>query len=386
MLRTNYLNKIRDAFKVTPIVAILGPRQCGKTTLAKQYASTINPPLENYFDLEDPDDLLRLENSKLTLSKLNGLITIDEIQRLPEIFPLLRVLVDDKKLNQKYLILGSASRELVNKSSETLAGRISYIELTPFDLNEVDNLDNLWLRGGFPRSYLAEDDIISYSWRKEYIRTYLEQDLQMLGIKVSPESLRRFWMMLVHYHGNIFNASEISRSLNISNTTAKNYLDILTGTFMIRELKPWFENISKRQIKSSKIYFRDLGIMHTLMGVKNKSDLLVNPKLGASWEGFALEQIIKMMEVDAHDCYFWGSQSNAELDLLIMKDGKKIGFEFKYTDLPRMTKSMHIVLDDLQLEQLVVIYPGNKCYQPLENKNKVNVCGLEVYLKEFVNK
>lgn len=376
MERYQYLDKIKAAFEVTPIVALLGPRQCGKTTLAKQY---VQGSPENYFDLEDPDDLIRLENSKLTLSRLKNLITLDEIQRLPEIFPLLRVLVDNKKLDQKYLILGSASRELIRQSSETLAGRISYIELTPFNSREVDNLNQLWLRGGFPRSYLANNQTISYAWRKEYIRTYLEQDIQMMGIQVSPENLRRFWMMLVHYHGNIFNASEIGRSLNLSHTTAKNYLDILSHTFMIRELKPWFENIGKRQVKSSKIYFRDSGIMHALLGISDESSLMLNPKLGASWEGFALEEIIRFIGADPLDCYFWATQANAELDLLVHQDGKRLGFEFKYSDMPQMTKSMHIALEDLKLDQLIVIYPGDKSYHPQKN---VFICGLNEYIKK----
>ncbi|MBS0286542.1 MAG: ATP-binding protein [Proteobacteria bacterium] len=378
MQRPDFISRIKAAFEVTPIVALLGPRQCGKTTLAKQYVSSVNSPDINYFDLEDPDDLARLEHPKLTLSGLKNLITLDEIQRLPEIFPLLRVMVDNKKLEQKYLILGSASRELLQQTSETLAGRISYIELTPFSMVEVNNLQQLWLRGGFPLSYLAHTDEVSYSWRKEYIRTFLERDMQMMGINVSPENLRRFWMMLVHYHGNIFNASEIGRSLNISHPTAKNYLDILTHTFMIRELKPWFENISKRQVKSSKIYFRDTGIMHSLIGIKDESDLKLSTKLGASWEGFALEETIRHIAPDPLDCYFWATQADAELDLLILKDGKKLGFEFKYSDLPKVTKSMHIALSDLHLEQLVVIYPGDKQYQPHE---KIFVCGLETFLR-----
>lgn len=379
MIRTAYLNKIAAAFEVTPIVVILGPRQCGKTTLARQYVSQRQKVFdENYFDLEDPDDLMRLENPKLMLSGLQGLITLDEIQRVPEIFPILRVLVD-KNRKQQYLILGSASKELIQQSSESLAGRISYVELTPFSLGEVDNEKQLWLRGGFPLSYLAKKEEISYSWRKEYIRTYLEQDIQMMGIQVSADKLRRFWMMLLHYHANIFNASEIGRSLNISHVTAKNYVDILSHTFMIRELKPWFENISKRQIKSPKIYFRDSGIMHTLMGIKTDKELLVNPKLGASWEGFALEEIARYMQADPSDCYFWATQGNAELDLLIVREGKRYGFEFKFSDLPKMTKSMHSALEDLNLDELTVIYPGDKSYRPHE---KVLVCGL----KEYINR
>lgn len=379
MIRLAYLHQIKAAFKVTPIVALLGPRQCGKTTLAKQFlAQQQNIAKENYFDLEDPDDLVRLENPKLALSGLKNLIILDEIQRIPEIFPLLRVLVDNKKLEQQYLILGSASRELIRQSSETLAGRISYIETAPFQYNEIEDLKQLWLRGGFPCSYLSEDDTISFSWRKEYIRTFLEKDIQMMGINIIPENLRRFWMMLVHSHGNIFNASDIGRSLNISHPTARNYLDILSHTFMMRELKPWFENITKRQVKSPKVYFRDTGILHALMGIKSQSELLVHPKLGASWEGFALEEVIHHEKADNVECYFWSTHADAELDLLIVKDGKRLGFEFKYADMPRITKSMHIALTDLKLDKLTIIYPGDKNYCPQE---KVQVIGLEEYLK-----
>jgi len=242
---------------------------------------------------------------------------------------------------------------------------------------EVNNLAQLWLRGGFPKSYLAKDEEVSFVWRKEYIPTFLEKDLQMIGVSLNPENLRRFWMMLLHYHGNIFNASEIGRSLGISHTTARNYLDILSHTFMLRELKPWFESLSKRQVKSPKVYFRDTGIMHSLMGIKTQSEILMHPKLGASWEGFALEEVIRFEKVDPLDCYFWSTQANTELDLLLFKEGKKIGFEFKYADMPRMTKSMHIALEDLKLDQLTVIYPGEKSYRPHE---KVLICGLAKYI------
>ncbi len=368
MNRIAYLQQIIDAFKVTPIVALLGPRQCGKTTLARAYvASYPDLPLANYFDLEDPDDLMRLSNPKLTLSGLENLIILDEIQCLPNIFPLLRVLVDNPQLNQKYLILGSASRELLRQSSETLAGRISYIEITPFSYGETEDLNTLWFRGGFPRSYLAEDQNISFQWRKQYIRTFLEHDIQRMGIQVSPENLRRFWMMLVNVHGNLFNASELARSLNLSQPTIRHYLDILSHTFMLRELKPWFENISKRQIKSPKIYFRDSGILHTLLGFTNQDELRMHPKLGASWEGFALETVIRITQAESVECYFWATHADAELDLLIVKDGKKIGFEFKYSDMPRMTKSMHIAIHDLKLDRLIIVHPGNQHYQPKDN-------------------
>ncbi len=358
MQREQFIQKIQQAFEVHSVVAILGPRQCGKTTLAKAFAKNLALPRENYFDLEDITDQIRLEKPKLALSDIKGLVVIDEIQRSPELFPTLRVLVDDQK-KRKFLILGSASRDLIQQSSESLAGRIESLELTPFFYPEVSDLSMLWIRGGFPRSYLADSEMSSQQWRKAYIRTFLEQDIPNLGIQIAPENLRRFWMMLAHYHGNIFNASELGRSLNISHNTVKHYLDILTGTFMIRQLQPWFENISKRQVKSPKIYFRDTGLWHTLMGINDKSALLTHPKLGASWEGLALETIIHREQATPEECYFWAIHSQAELDLLIIKDGKRHGYEIKYTDRPSLTKSIQKAIELLSLDSLTIIYPGD---------------------------
>lgn len=363
MIRKAFLSKIKQAFTVTPIVAILGPRQCGKTTAANQYLDMISDfPKENYFDLENYRDLERLQDPLLTLSELTGLIVIDEIQKVPELFKTLRVLVDNKKLNQSYLILGSASRDLILQSSETLAGRITYLELTPFAFDETHDLKQLWIRGGFPRSYLAIDEEASVAWRRGYIKTFLERDIPALGIKIPSEHLRRFWMMLAHYHGNIYNGSEIGRSLGFSGKVMKEYVDILTGTFMVRQLQPWFENIGKRQVKSPKIYMRDSGIFHTLIGANSYSDLLVNPKLGASWEGFALEQIIFHMNAEQEECFFWATHQHAELDLLIVKDGKRLGFEIKFSGAPKLTKSMQIAKSDLKLDTLTVVYPGDVDY------------------------
>lgn len=362
--RATFEQKIKQAFKVNPIVAILGPRQCGKTTLAKDYIAHNNTYLrQNYFDLERLVDTERLKTPELTLSNLTGLVVIDEVQRAPELFTTLRVLVDENRVGKNkrtFLILGSASTELIKQSAESLAGRISYIELTPFNLAETGNsIDQLWLRGGFPRSYLAADDEASFAWRLEYVRTFLEQDIPNLGITIPPANLHRFWMMLAHYHGNIFNASEIGRSLGLSHKTIRNYLDILAGTFMVRELAPWFANISKRQVKSPKIYFRDSGILHTLLNVQSRQDLLINPKLGASWEGLALEEIIRHLQARDNECFFWATHGHAELDLLIIKGNKKFGFEFKYTDTPKMTPSMKIALEHLELDRLFLIYPGD---------------------------
>jgi len=380
MLRYSFLQKIERYFRSHSIVALLGPRQCGKTTLAKQYLKNQkSAPPENYFDLEDPVDLQRLENASLTLEPLKGLIIVDEIQRRKELFSVLRVLADKKKDEQQYLILGSASRELIKQSSESLAGRIAYIELTPFSYGEVDNLNTLWERGGFPRSYLAHSEEESCDWREFYVRTFLEQDIPNLGIRIPSEALRRFWTMLAHYHGNIFNSSELARSFGTSDTTIRRYLDLLTGTFMIRQLQPWHENINKRQVKAPKIYFRDSGILHTILNIRSHSELLHYPKLGASWEGFALEEVIRKHDGRASECYFWSTYSGAEVDLLIPKGDRFLAYECKCSEAPKMTKSMQIVLQDLPIEHLYVVYPGDRTY-PLSEK--VTVTGLKALLSQ----
>jgi len=376
--REYYSEKIDFLFKVNPVVAILGPRQCGKTTLARLYAKSCGVKLPIYwFDLENPDDLGRLDSPLLALQELEGLIVIDEIQKRADLFSVLRALIDQHRDRQRYLILGSASRDLIQQSSETLAGRISYMELNPFSWPEVDNLSKLWVRGGFPASYLARSNSISWEWRKSYISTFLERDIPNLGIQVPPQTLRRFWMMLAHYHGNIFNASEIGKSLGVAHTTARHYLDILTGTFMIRELPPWVENVDKRQIKSPKIYFRDSGVYHSLLNIIDKDALYTNPKLGASWEGFALEEVVRHHNGEAGEIYFWGIHGYGELDLFIIKNGKRLGFEFKYTDRPSASKSMNLALEILKLDSLIVIYPGNHNY-PLADK--IRAIGLTNYL------
>lgn len=369
--RTYFIDQIAFQYKIHSVCGLLGPRQVGKTTLAKQYAKLY--PNVHFIDLENPIDLARLKNPMLTLSELNSdLIVIDEIQRLPELFPVLRVLVDEKP--RKFLILGSASRDLLQQSSETLAGRIGYIELTPFSISETSDQKKLWLRGGFPKSYLAESDKESYAWRQAYITTYMERDIPTLGFNVPAAQMRRLWMMLAHNHGNILNASEIGGSLSITHHTVRKYSEILAGTFMIRILEPWFENISKRQVKSPKVYIRDSGLLHTLLGIQNYDELQVYPRLGASWEGFALEEIIKVNHAQPEECFFWAVQSSAELDLLIIKDGKRIGFKIKYTDAPTLTKSMTTALLDLKLDHLYVIYPHRTNY-PLADK--ISVQGLE---------
>lgn len=380
MERLHILQQINTALSHYPIVGLLGPRQCGKTTLARMVGDLQKAQRQvHYFDLEDETDAVQLESPKIILENLEGLIIIDEIQLQPKLFPLLRVLVDRPEYKGKtnFFILGSASRDIISNSSESLAGRISHIELTPFQFREVHNLQQLWIRGGFPLSYLAQAESVSWDWRKQYIKTFLERDIPQLGIRIAPQAMRRFWMMLAHYHGQIFNASEIGRSLGIADTTVKNYLDILSGTFMIRSLQPWFENINKRQIKSPKIYFRDSGLFHFLLDVQDYNDLLHNPKLGASWEGFALEEVIRSHDQDPEMCFFWGVHGQSELDLLLLQNNKRIGFEFKFVDAPRLTASMSSAYKTLGLDQLFVIYPGKKDYAL---DKKINVVGLENYL------
>lgn len=356
--RKRFVAQINRAMTSHRIVALLGPRQCGKTTLARLFADKHKP--ENYFDLEDPADLVRLLTPKVTLEALKGLIVIDEIQKAPELFPVLRVLHDQDKERQ-FLILGSASRELIQQSSESLTGRIQYVEITPFQMQEVNDFQKLWVRGGFPESYLASDEETSINRRRAYVRTFVEQDVPNLGVQIMPQNIMKFWMMIVHYHGQIFNAHEIGNSLDLTGPTAKRYLDILAGTFMIRILQPWYENIKKRQIKSSKIYLRDSGIFHYLSNIFTYGDLLTHPKIGASWEGIAMETIIQKIDPDQY--YFWGVHATCELDLLLFKSGKRLGFEFKYSDAPSITPSMHMALSDLKLDTLTVIYPGEKYYQ-----------------------
>jgi len=377
--RHHFRQLIRNAFKTHPIVAILGPRQCGKTTMAKAFVADVNRNRQvYYFDLEDPSDLASLDQPKFTLASLSGCIVIDEVQRKPNLFNILRVLVDRPDNQQRYLILGSASRELLQQTSESLAGRIAYLELTPFTYTETKNTNQLLLRGGFPKSYLAESEADSVIWRKNYVRTFLEQDIPSLGINIAPPNLRKFWMMLTHYHANTFNGSELARALGVTQRTIRNYLDVLSSTLMIRQLQPWFENISKRQVKSPKIYFRDSGIFHVLANVETKEQLMRFPKIGASWEGFALEEIIRLHNKEAGECFFWATHAHAELDLMIMDQGKRLGFEFKYADAPRLTKSMHIAMHDLKLDKLIVINPEGRQYQPAEN---IEVISLENYLE-----
>lgn len=372
MIRQKFLTLINQHFQVHKVCALLGPRQCGKTTLSKQFIEQNQVPEINIFDLEDYSNLERLKDPLLALSDLEGFVIIDEIQYIPNIFSTIRVLVDKK--NIKFLVLGSASRDLIKQSSETLAGRIGYIEMTPFEISEVSDISKLWLRGGFPLSYLANNENLSSLWRQNYVKTFLERDIPSLGFSVPVTELRKFWMMICHYHANIFNTLELSNSLGVSSHTAKRYLNILEGTFMIRVLQPWYENLKKRQVKTPKIYFRDSGIYHTLLGLNNYDSVILNPKVGASWEGFALEQVINHYNADSEECYFWSSHNTAEIDLLILKNGKRLGFEFKYSSSPKITKSMRIALEDLRLDNLKIIFPGKISFKLSEN---IDAVGLE---------
>lgn len=358
--RAAYRQQIEQALSRFRITALLGPRQCGKTTLARLF---VTAP-ESYFDLEDPLDLARLETPRQTLARPKGLVVIDEVQRKPELFSLLRVLADREGSPARFLILGSASPDLVRGVSESLAGRVGFVDLSGFDASEVgfDHLDRLWLRGGFPESFLADSDEASFDWRQQFIRTFLTRDIPQLGISIPAEQLRRFWLMIAHYHGQTWNASEIARSLGVNYKTAQHYLDILVGAFMIRALAPWTENLGKRVRKAPKIYLRDSGIFHALQNLRTRPELEAHPKLGASWEGLALEHALRLLRAAPDEAYYWSTHAGAEVDLLIVRGGKRFGFEFKYADAPRSSKSMHVALDDLKLERLFVIYPGEKEY------------------------
>ncbi|WP_345308891.1 ATP-binding protein [Candidatus Villigracilis saccharophilus] len=346
------------------VTALIGPRQSGKTTLARQFVS---PDSSNYFDLEDLTSIARLQEPMTALRDLHGIVVIDEIQRRPDLFPILRVLSDRNPLPAKFLILGSASPEVLRSSSESLAGRVETIPVNGFSLAEVGaaSQPKHWLRGGFPLSFLANSEVDSLAWRKNFIQMLLERDLPQWGIRIPAASLLRFWTMLAHYHGQIWNNAEPARSLGVSEPTVRNYLDILEGVFMMRVLQPWHANLKKRQVKAPKIYFRDTGLLHYLLGIRSELDLHTHPKSGASWEGYAIEEILKTTAPD--EAYFWATHGGAELDLLLLKDGHRIGVECKRVDAPRLTSSMRTAMQDLELDRLFVVYPGPLAY-PIAEK------------------
>ena len=365
--RQRHQDEIRAALRRVPIVSILGPRQSGKTTLAHAFARGRKA---TFFDLEDPADVARLSAPMLALEPLRGLVVIDEIQRLPRLFEILRVLADRPRTPARFLILGSADPRLVRGVSESLAGRVSHLDIRGFDLEEVSapRFHKLWLRGGLPRSFLARSDQDSLAWRQDYVRDFLQRDLTELGVTIPAATLGRFWNMLAHYHGGVWNAAELARSLGASENTARHYLDLLSGAFAVRQLQPWFENLGKRQIRSPKVYVQDVGLLHALFGLTTLDELMGHPKVGASWEGFVIEQILTLLR--AREAFFWGTHQGAGLDLLLTHRGKRYGFEVKLSDAPAVTKSMRIALADLGLERLLVVYPGKVAY-PLDARIEV---------------
>jgi hypothetical protein len=374
--RPSLLDAIQSALGRSRVVALLGPRQCGKTTLARRFVPTDSL---NYFDLEDPLSLARLEEPMTALRDLTGLVVIDEVQRRPELFPVLRVLADRNPLPARFLILGSASPELLRQSSESLAGRLEIVTIGGLSLQEVgrEERERHWLRGGFPLSFLAASDNDSHIWRKNFIQTVLERDLPQLGFGIPAPTLLRFWTMLAHYHGQVWNAAELARSLGVNESTVRRYLDLLEGVFMVRQLQPWHENLKKRQVKSPKVYFRDSGLLHQLLGIRNLRDLLSHPKSGASWEGYVIEEVIKRLQPD--DTFFWATHGGAELDLLLFMDGRRLGIEVKRVDAPRLTPSMRVALEDLALDRLVVLYPRGHRYPLAE---RVEAVSLEAFLDQ----
>ncbi len=380
--RSRLLEMMKERLNHNPAVALLGPRQCGKTTLAKILSSEISG---EYFDLEDPRDEARLSAPITVLESISGLIVLDEIQRMPELFPLLRVLIDRSEGKRAFLLLGSASPSLIRDVSETLAGRVSFIHMSGFNLSEVGikNGRKLWIRGGFPRAYLAENDAVSFQWRQDFIQTFLERDIPQFGITIPSRTLRRFWTMLAHYHGQVWNASEFARSLGVSQKTARRYLDILEGAYMVRQLPPWFENLKKRQVKAPKVYIRDSGILHALLSLVSERDVQGHPKLGASWEGFIVEQIASL--AGSSELYFWATHGGAELDLLFFNRGRRIGIEIKYNDAPKLTKSMMIAIDDLGLDILYIIYPGTVSYVLKEGVEVISLLEIEKILERVRN-
>jgi predicted AAA+ superfamily ATPase len=369
--RPRYLNQLGIAVGRSPVTALLGPRQCGKTTLARIFGQGKDA---DYFDLESQPDIRRLQNPELVLGPLKGLVILDEVQVLPELFRTLRVLADRSDTTCRFLILGSASPYLVKNVSESLAGRVEFVELSGFDLLEAggDVVEKLWVRGGFPRSFLADSDADSLAWREGFIRTFLERDIPQLGITIPAAAMRRFWTMLAHYHGQIWNASEIARSMGVTGKTVRSYLDILTGTYMVRQLQPWHENIRKRQVKAPKIYLRDSGLLHSLLDLNDYRQLMGHPRLGASWEGFAVEQILNSFRPKG--AYFWATHSGAEIDLFFLHRGQRYGFEIKFNEAPSVRKSMRVALNDLKLDHLWVIYPGRHRY-PVDDKITVMPLG-----------
>jgi hypothetical protein len=366
--RKRELAALRRLLRQSPVVGIIGARQVGKTTLARQLMAGCKKP-SHYFDLENPEDLARLSDPMLALKNLKGLVVIDEVQHFPGLFAVLRVLADRPEKQARFLVLGSASPDLLRQSSETLAGRILYHEVRGFSIEEVGirHYERLWLRGGFPPAYLAKSISASDEWRRGFIKTFLERDLPQLGINIHSFTLRRFWTMLSHFHGQTWNASEFGRAFGVADTTVRHYLDLLTSALVIRQLPPWHENIRKRQVKAPKIYIADSGILHTLLNVKTFDDIAGHPKVGASWEGFVLNEVIRQLNARPEECFFWATHAGAELDMLVVRGKHRFGFEIKRTSSPQMTLSIRHALSDLRLGRVDVIHAGNATY-PLGKK------------------
>ncbi len=360
--RNAHLTRIRLLLSEFPVVALIGARQVGKTTLARQLVARHPDPVE-WYDLEDPVDLARLADPGLELRRLRGLVVLDEIHRLPGIFQLLRVLADRPELPARFLVLGSASADLLRQTSESLAGRVAYHELDGFSLAEVDDPERLWVRGGFPRSYLAGSDAAARRWLNGFVQALLTRDLPDLGSTIPRTTLRRFWTMLAHWHGQIWNGAEFARAFGISHTTVRRYLDLLTSVFVVRQLQPWFENISKRQVRSPKVYVGDSGTLHALLGLTGRTDIVSHPKVGASWEGFAIQQIVQLLGASPEQCFHWSTHTGGDLDLLVMAGARRYGFEVKRSEAPRMTRSMRSAMETLRLDRLDVVHAGERQYR-----------------------
>ena len=360
--RRRHLRRLTLLLRESPVVALLGARQIGKSTLARQLVAARRGPT-TWFDLENPEDLARLADPGLELRPRRGLVVLDEIQRLPNVFPLLRVLADRPRTPARFLVLGSASPELLRQTSETLAGRVAFHELDGFDVGEVPDLDRLWLRGAFPRSYLARSGAASRRWRDDFLRTFLERDLPGLGSTVAPATLRRFWTMLAHWHGQLWNGAEFGRAFGVAHTTVRRYLDLLTSVFVVRQLQPWRANVARRQARSPKVYVGDSGLLHALLGLSTREALVSHPRVGASWEGFVVRQITHLLATRPEQCFHWSTHSGAELDLLVVVGRRRYGFEVKRTEAPRLTASMRSALETLDLQRLDVVHAGRGLYQ-----------------------
>lgn len=366
--RPGFADAVSRQFRVHPVVGLVGARQVGKTTLARALASAESGPV-HVFDLEDPASQARLADPRLALSPLEGLVVLDEIQRLPDVFSVLRVLVDRPDNSARFLVLGSASPELLRQSAETLAGRIGYVDLTGLHLGEVggDRADALWSRGGFPRSLLAATDADSFAWRQGFVRTFLERDLAMLGLPFPPATMGRLWRMLAHSQSQTLNHAELARAFGVADTTVRRWVDALVGALVVRLLQPWHANVGKRQVKRPKVFLSDTGLLHALLGLSSLEDVLSHPICGASWESFALEQVVHATAAHREECFFWATHGGAELDLLIARGNQRFGFEMKRTSAPRITRSMRVALDDLALDRLDIVYPGSETF-PLADR------------------